>query len=59
LPEAKQIIAEIKPEVAILTHFGSTMLRAKPWELAEQMSRELSIKVVAASDGMNFGLDEL
>lgn len=59
LPEAKQIIAEIKPEVAILTHFGSTMLRAKPWELAEQMSRELGTKVVAASDGMSFALDEL
>jgi phosphoribosyl 1,2-cyclic phosphodiesterase len=59
LPEAKDIIAEVKPEVAILTHFGSTMLRAKPWELAEQMSRELGTKVVAASDGMNFALDEL
>ncbi len=57
LPEAKQIISEIKPETAILTHFGATMLRAKPWELAEQMSRETGVKVIAASDGMNFSLE--
>ncbi len=58
LPEAKQIIAEVKPEAAILTHFGSTMLRAKPWELAEKLSREIGVKVIAASDGMNFSLEE-
>lgn len=58
LPEAQQIISEIKPEVAILTHFGSTMLRAKPWELVEKMSRETGVKVIAAADGMNFALEE-
>ena len=30
LPEAKQIIEEIKPKTAILTHLGMTMWRAKP-----------------------------
>jgi phosphoribosyl 1,2-cyclic phosphodiesterase len=58
LDDARKIIAAIKPNVAILTHFGMTMIRAKPWELAEQLSKELGIKTVAASDGLNFSLDE-
>ena len=59
LPDAQRLIADVKPEAAILTHFGMTMVRAKPWELAAQLSRETGVKVVAASDGMNFSLDEL
>ena len=56
--DAKSIIAEAKPKVAIITHFGMTMLRAKPWVIAERMSDDLGIRVVAASDGMTFDLDE-
>ena len=56
LSEAQDLIAALKPETAILTHFGATMLRGKPWELAEQVSRATGVKVVAASDGMNFPL---
>ena len=54
LEEAKKIIGEIRPRVAILTHFGMTILRAKPWKLAEQLETELGIKVISASDGMMF-----
>ncbi len=57
LADAKQIITTLQPETAILTHFGSTMLRNKPWELAEQLTRETGVKVIAASDGMSFALD--
>ncbi len=57
LADAKELITTIKPETAILTHFGATMLRNKPWELAEQLSKEIGVKVVAASDGMRFELD--
>ena len=35
-----------------------TMLRAKPWELAEEMGRRLGRKVIAARDGMTVDLDE-
>ncbi|MEW6069031.1 MAG: MBL fold metallo-hydrolase [Candidatus Thermoplasmatota archaeon] len=48
----KEILAKIKPEKAILTHFGMTMLKAKPWEVAKKLSEELKLEVVAASDGM-------
>jgi len=59
LPEAKQIIMEVKPKVAILTHFGMTMWRAKPWEVAEQLSKDIGISVIAARDGMTFDLARL
>jgi phosphoribosyl 1,2-cyclic phosphodiesterase len=58
LPEAKQVIARMKPKATILTHFGMTMWRAKPWELAERLSEETGIKVIAARDGMKFNLAE-
>jgi len=59
LPEAKKIIEEIKPKAAILTHFGMTMWRAKPWELAKQLTDETGISVIAARDGMRFDLAQV
>jgi len=56
LEDAKNIIKAVNPKLAILTHFGMTMIRAKPWELAEKLSSELDTKVIAASDGMNLDL---
>jgi phosphoribosyl 1,2-cyclic phosphodiesterase len=52
LPEAEQIIKELKPKKAILTHFGMTMLEAKPHIQAEELTRRLGIEVIAAYDGM-------
>lgn len=54
--DAVNIIKAIKPQKAILTHFGMTMLKAKPWALAEELSNELGIDVVAASDGMKVSI---
>lgn len=59
LDEAKKIIKGNSPKVAILTHFGMSMLRAKPWELAAGLTQELGIRVVAAYDRMRFSLEEL
>lgn len=59
LPEAKQIIEETKPKVAILTHFGMTMWRARPWELAQRLADETGVSVIAARDGMKFDLVKL
>jgi len=56
LPEVKSIIDELRPKTAILTHFGMTMWRARPWELAEQLTRETGITVIAARDGLKFNL---
>ena len=59
LPEAKSIIEKLKPKIAILTHFGMTMWRAKPWELAKQLTEETGISVIAARDGLKFDLAQL
>ena len=59
LPDAEHIITELKPKAAILTHFGTPMWQAKPWELAERLSQETGVKVLAAKDGMRFDLSQL
>lgn len=59
LPDVKTMIEELRPKTAILTHFGMTMWRAKPWELAEELTRETGITVIAARDGMKFDLAQL
>jgi len=56
IEEAKRIIKEIRPDTAILTHFGMSMLKKKPHDLAEKMKEELGINVVAAYDGMKIVL---
>ena len=59
VPDARHIITELKPKVAILTHFGMTMWRARPWEVAQKLSEETGVKVIAARDGMRFELSQL
>ncbi len=52
LADAETLIGQIKPKKAILTHFGMTMLKAKPHIQAGIVSRKLGIEVEAAYDGM-------
>jgi len=59
VPDAEHIITELKPKVAILTHFGMSMWRAKPWEIARRLSQSTGVKVIAARDGMRFDLSQL
>lgn len=58
LKDAEKIITANKPKLSILTHFGMTMIKAKPWEIAEQLSDKLGVKVIAASDGMEIDIDQ-
>ncbi len=59
VPDAEHIIRELKPKVAILTHFGMSVWRAKPWQIAERLSQQTGIRVIAARDGMRFDLSQL
>lgn len=59
VPDAAHIISILKPKVAILTHFGMNVWRAKPWEIAELLTQATGIKVIAARDGMRFDLSRL
>ena len=56
--DAEKIISINKPKLTILTHFGMTMVKSKPWELAEGLSKKFGIKIIAASDGMEINLDD-
>jgi len=52
LADVQSLLRDIKPKKAILTHFGMTMLRAKPQIQALELSKKLGIEVLAAYDGM-------
>ena len=58
LEDIEKIIAENKPKLCILTHFGMTVIKAKPWEIAEKLSKKYKTNVVAARDGMEIDLDK-
>jgi phosphoribosyl 1,2-cyclic phosphodiesterase len=57
LPEAESVIREIKPKAAVLTHFGLTMWREKPWDIEHRVSDATGVRVIAARDGMLLDLD--
>ena len=59
VPDAGHIITELKPKVVILTHFGRTMWQAKPWRVAQRLSQDTGVRVIAARDGMKFELSQL
>jgi phosphoribosyl 1,2-cyclic phosphodiesterase len=59
IPDAARIIKEIKPRIAILSHFGLHVWQAKPQEIARELSEQTGTKVIAARDGMKFDLAQL
>lgn len=56
LADVEKIIMAAKPKKVILTHFGISMLKAKPHLQAKLLSRRTGIEVEAAYDGMALGL---
>jgi phosphoribosyl 1,2-cyclic phosphodiesterase len=52
LADAEQIIRDARPRLAVITHYGMTVWRAHPWELAERLSQATGVEVRAARDGM-------
>ncbi len=50
--DVERIIRDAKPNLALLTHYGMTVWRANPIEIAARMSQRLGIDVRAAHDGM-------
>ena len=55
--EATLIVRELKPGRVYLTHYGMTMLQADPRKLAEKMTAETGVEVLAAYDGLTVRLD--
>lgn len=54
--DVRRVISKTKPRVTVLTHFGMTMIRAKPWDVAKSLEEELGLRVIAARDGMSLNL---
>jgi len=59
ISDVEKIVSINKPKLTILTHFGMTIIKAKPWELADKLSKKLGAKVIAARDGMQIDIDKL
>jgi len=59
IPDCEKIIADIKPKVAIITHFGMTMLRQGPWKVARQLKDKTGVTVLAAEDGKHYAIEKL
>jgi ribonuclease BN (tRNA processing enzyme) len=59
ISDAEEIIRAIKPKMAIITHFGQRMWELDPQSTARMMTERTGIKVIAASDGMQFKLPDL
>ena len=57
--DVRRIIEKRRPRLTVLTHFGMTMIRAKPWEVAERLGEETGLRVMAARDGMRLDLADL
>jgi len=54
--QAKKLIAEVRPRVAVLTHFGTRMLEQNPRKLAQELEDEFGFRVHAARDGWTLDL---
>ncbi len=54
--DAERIVQEAKPHVAYLTHFGMTVWRANPHDIAARMSDRTGVDVRAAVDGLTIDL---
>jgi ribonuclease BN (tRNA processing enzyme) len=59
MADTEVLIKEIKPKIAILSHFGMNVWKARPWLVAEEMSQKTGVRVTAARDGMKFDLTQL
>lgn len=59
IPDVERLIIEIKPRVAILTHFGMHVWQARPWLIAADLSQKTGMRVISARDGMKFELSRL
>ncbi len=57
-PEAEELARRMHPKLAVITHFGMTMIRARPWVVARDMSERTGVNIIAASDGKKVDLSQ-
>jgi phosphoribosyl 1,2-cyclic phosphodiesterase len=54
--DAKRVVAEVRPKLAVFQHFGTKMLEADPPRLAQQLEDELGLRAIAAYDGLELDI---
>jgi ribonuclease BN (tRNA processing enzyme) len=59
IPDVARLVTEIKPKLAVLTHFGMQVWQARPWLIADDLTQKTGIKVMAARDGLKLELSRL
>jgi ribonuclease BN (tRNA processing enzyme) len=59
IDDVRNIVKKARPRLTVLTHFGMTMIQAKPWVVAAELEKELGLKIIAASDGMKIDLESV
>jgi phosphoribosyl 1,2-cyclic phosphodiesterase len=52
--DVRAIVTRVRPKAAILTHFGFKMIQEGPDLIAERLSDETGVNVIAARDGMKW-----
>jgi phosphoribosyl 1,2-cyclic phosphodiesterase len=57
--DAEVLVREIRPRLAVLTHFGMQLVRAPPERVALGISERTGVPTVAARDGWLLPLDDL
>ena len=50
--DVKKMLLKLKPKKAVITHFSLQMLKAVPEKVAEKLSHETDVPVIAARDGL-------
>ncbi|RLI65179.1 MAG: hypothetical protein DRO67_03025 [Candidatus Asgardarchaeum californiense] len=58
IEDVEKMLYNNKPSLCVITHFGMTMLKKKPWEIADSLSERTGVKVIAARDGMDLDIDQ-
>ncbi|NPA52831.1 MAG: MBL fold metallo-hydrolase [Aquificae bacterium] len=50
--DVRKMLLKLKPKKAIITHFSVQMLKASPQKVAENLSKETNVEVIASKDGL-------
>ncbi len=57
--DAERLVAAVRPRLAVLTHFGMQMIRARPEVVAFAIGERTGVPTLAARDGMALDLSDL
>ncbi len=57
--DAERLVAAVRPRLAVLTHFGMQMVRARPEAVAFAIGQRTGVPTLAARDGMALDLSDL